>query len=83
MSVATHTFSDQDVELARHTLGGSRLDDRSCLGGQPAIRTSGTASIHAYVTASVRTCDNANTHTKELKEKRGYLDMGWGTQAQQ
>ena len=25
----------------------------------------------------------ANTHTKELKEKRGYLDMGWGTQPEQ
>jgi len=55
------TFSDKvDVELARYTLGGSRLDDKWCLGGQPAIPTSGTASI--------RTGDNANTHRNQLKD---------------
>jgi len=26
---------------------------------------------------------NKHTHTKEPKEKRGYLEMGWGTQPQQ
>jgi len=25
----------------------------------------------------------ASAHTNELKDKRGYLDMGWGTQPQQ
>ena len=58
MSVATRTFLDKDVELARYTLGG-----RWCLGGQPAIGTDGTASI--------RTDDNASTHTNQLKDKRG------------
>ena len=71
MSVATRIFSDKDVELARYTLGGSRLDGRWRLGGQPVISTDDTAST--------RTGDNASKHTNQLKDKRGYLDMGWGT----
>jgi len=78
MPVATRTFSDKDVELARYTLGGSRLDGRWCLGGQPAIGTDGTASVRTVVTANIRTGDNAHTHS-QLKDNRGYLDMGWGT----
>jgi len=31
---------------------------------------------------SVHVGGQTNTHTKELKEKRGYLEMGWGTQPQ-
>jgi len=63
MSVATRTFSDKDVELARYTLGGSLLDGRWYLGGQPAIGTDGTTSIRTVVTANIRTCDNAHTQT--------------------
>jgi len=80
MSVATRTFSDKDVELARYTLGWSRLDDKWCLGGQPAIRTSGTASIRADVTASVRTGDNASKHTNQLKNN-GVSERGLGNPA--
>jgi len=80
MSVATRTFSDKDVQLARYTLSGSRLDDRWCLGGQFSIRRSGTASIRADVTASVRTCHNASTHTNQLKDN-GVSESGLGNLA--
>jgi len=35
------------------------------------------AAIQAYTQLAKQ------THTKELKEKRGYLEMGWRTQPQQ
>jgi len=39
---------------------------------------------HTHTAASIRAGDHASTgRTNELKDKRGYLDVGWGTQPQQ
>jgi len=48
--------------------------------GRPTERQ---ARTHACSYTSIHAGGQANTHTNELKEKRGYLDMGWGTQPQQ
>jgi len=47
--------------------------------GRPTERQ---ARTDACSYTSIHAGGQANTHTKELKEKRGYLDMGWGTQPQ-
>jgi len=44
---------------------------------QSDARTHRHAAIQAYTQVAKQ------THIKELKEKRGYLEMGWRTQPQQ
>jgi len=50
--------------------------------GTASDQQSGThAQTHAAIQAYTQVVKHI--HTKELKEKRGYLEMGWGTQPQQ
>jgi len=53
---------------------------------QVQYRGRGTSSDQqsgAHAQARSYTSVRAGGQTKELKEKRGYLEMGWGTQPQQ
>jgi len=50
---------------------------------QVQYRGRGTATCDQQSGARTHTQVAKQTHTKELKEKRGYLEMGWGTQPQQ
>jgi len=58
----------------------AQVQYRGC--GTASDQQSG-AHTHRHADIQAYTQVVKHTHTKELKEKRGYLEIGWGTQPQQ